>query len=247
MHKYKLTIAYDGTQYHGWQIQPHSLSIQQIIQEAISLVLRQPIVLIGSGRTDAGVHAQGQIAHFTSQIPVDLHRLKYSLNGIIPHDIRIKSIDSVELDFHSQRSAVGKVYHYHLYLNPTMDPFRRLYCWHVHAPINIRLLHQASTLFLGTHDFTAFANESHRGSAAKNPIRTLFRLDVIEEEGGVRLEFEADGFLYRMVRNIVGTLVDISTGKRPLDDIQKIFSSKDRRQASMAAPPQGLFLMQVNY
>lgn len=247
MFKYKLIIAYDGTHYSGWQVQTLGKSIQQTLQDGIGILLRKPVVLIGSGRTDAGVHAHGQVAHFKHDSQIDLYRFQNSLNGIIPYDIRVRSIEPVGLAFHAQHSAIGKVYHYHLYLNQVMNPFRRLHCWHLYQPINKELLHQAASLFIGTHDFTSFANEAHRGSASKDPIRTIKRLDVIEEEGGLRFEFEADGFLYKMVRNIVGTLVDVATGKRSVDDISKIFAARDRRLASMAAPAQALFLMEVEY
>lgn len=247
MFKYKLIIAYDGTGYSGWQIQPHDKSIQQTLQQSITTILRHHVVLIGSGRTDAGVHAYGQTAHFKHETEIDLYRFHNSLNGIIPHDIRIRSVELAAPDFHAQHNAVGKEYHYHLYLDKVMDPFRRLYCWQIYHTLDRDLLRQAASLFVGTHDFTSFANEAHRGTASKDPIRTLRRLDVIDEEGGVRLEFEGDGFLYKMVRNIVGTLVDVASGKRPIEDIPKIFASTDRRQCSMAAPPQGLFLMRVEY
>lgn len=247
MYKYKLIILYDGTHYSGWQIQPRGRSIQQTLQEAISTILRCPTPLIGSGRTDAGVHAYGQVAHFKHESPIDLYKFFHSLNGLIPHDIRVKSVEPVGLDFHAQHSAIGKVYHYHLYFDRVMDPFRRLYCWHVHQPIDIDLLNEAAALFKGTRDFTSFANQAHLGSAAKDPVRTLARLDIIEEEGGIRLEFEGDGFLYKMVRNIVGTMIEVAGSQRPLEDIQTIFAARDRRLAGMAAPPQGLFLMRVDY
>lgn len=248
MHRYKLTIAYDGTRYSGWQVQPNAPSIQELIVNALKVILRaEKIVLIGSGRTDAGVHAKGQIAHFKWDGTIDTKRLLLALNGILPLDIRIKEAALAAADFHSQYSAVSKEYHYHLYLDPVMDPFRRLYCWQVRRKLDLELLRTAAKQFLGTHDFSSFANEKHAGSASRNPIRTLFRLDVVEQEGGVRLEFEGDGFLYKMVRNIVGTLVDVASGKRPIDDIEKIFQSKDRREASLAAPPEGLFLIQVKY
>jgi len=248
MYTYKLTISYDGTAYHGWQIQPNGSSIQQILRDILQVILRvDSITLIGAGRTDAGVHAIGQVAHFRHEELVDLLRLQRSLNGMLPRDIRIKAIDLVQNDFHAQYSAKGKEYHYHLYMDPVMDPFRRLYCWHVTSKIDIELLKQAATLFVGEHDFTTFANEAHEGSASRDPIRTLSRLDVVAIEGGIRLEFEADGFLYRMVRNITGTLVVVALGKKELSEIKSLFESRDRRKAGAGAPPQGLFLYRVNY
>lgn len=247
MLKYKLIIAYDGTRYSGWQVQPHDTSIQQTIQEAIGIILRQPISLIGSGRTDAGVHALGQVAHFKYETSIDLFRFLHSLNGLLPRDIRVKSIELANADFHAQHSAIGKIYHYHIYLDHIMDPFRRLYCWHLHHKLDRNLLSQAASQCIGKHDFTSFANEAHAGSAAKDPVRTLMRLDIVEEPGGLRLEFEADGFLYKMVRNIVGTIVEVAVGKKSLDDIATIFEGRDRRLAGSAAPPEGLFLVHVEY
>lgn len=248
MHCYKLTIAYEGTHYSGWQIQPNASSIQQNIQEALAVILKtDKMAIIGSGRTDAGVHARAQIAHFHSEERLNLHRLLVSLNGLLPRDIRVMKVEPAASHFHSQYSAVGKEYHYYLYLDRVMDPFQRLYSWHLLRKIDIDLLKQAARLFIGTHDFTSFANEAHAGTAAHDPVRTLYRLDVIEVDGGLRLEFEGDGFLYKMVRNIVGTLVDVASQKKSLEEIDQIFAAKDRRLAGMAAPPQGLFLVRVDY
>lgn len=245
---YKLTVAYDGTNYSGWQIQPNAPSIQEHIQDALKLILHEnKVVLIGSGRTDAGVHARAQVAHFKYLNDLNIDRLRLALNGILPRDIRIAKIEVAPDHFHSQYSAIGKEYHYHLYLDRVMDPFRRLYCWHLRRALDLQLLRQAAQCFVGTHNFAAFANESHAGSAAKNPVRTIYRVDVIEEPGGARVEFEGNGFLYKMVRNIMGTLVDVASHKRPLEDIEEIFISRDRRKASLAAPPQGLFLVRIDY
>lgn len=248
MRCYKLTIAYDGTQYSGWQIQPNGPSIQQSLQEALSSFLGGEIVsVIGSGRTDAGVHALNQVAHFRIEKEPSLNRLMLGLNGLLPHDIRIKKVEIASPQFHSQYSAIGKEYHYHLFLERVMDPFRRLYSWHVLRKLDLSLLREAALLFVGTHDFTSFANEQHAGSAARNPVRMIYRLDVIQSEGGLRLEFEGNGFLYKMVRNIVGTLIDVASMRLDIQNIVSIFEAKDRKKASSAAPPQGLFLARVDY
>jgi tRNA pseudouridine38-40 synthase len=248
MQCYKLILAYDGTRYSGWQIQPNAPSIQQHLQEALaSLLGGEHIAVIGSGRTDAGVHALNQVAHFKTEHEFTPNRLLLALNGLLPRDIRIKQVELAPLHFHSQYSAVGKEYHYHLYLERIMDPFRRLYCWHVLRKLDLVLLQEAAPLFVGTHDFTSFANEPHGGAVAKNPIRTLYRLNIVPTEGGVRLEFEGNGFLYKMVRNIVGTLVDVASRRLTLAEVISIFEAKDRRRAGHAAPPQGLFLMRVDY
>lgn len=244
---YKIIISYDGTHYSGWQIQPNGISIQQKVNEALTIILRHPAYCMGSGRTDAGVHAIGQTAHFTSSEKIDFRRFLNSLNGLLPSDIRIKSIESVPLDFHARYTAKGKTYHYHLHTDPILNPFKKLYSLHVFEKFDLESFKLAANKFLGTHDFTAFANESHSGVAAHDPIRTIKRLDIIEVEGGFRLEIEADGFLYKMVRNITGTLLDVAKGKLSPDSIVQILASKDRKKAGKAAPAHGLFLYKVDY
>lgn len=246
-HNYKLTIAYDGTLYSGWQIQPNATSIQSLIQEALVTLTRCEVNLIGSGRTDSGVHAMGQVAHFKCPMEIDIYRFLKSLNSLLPRDIRILEMAEVHCSFHAQHSASSKTYHYHLCLNPVQNPFKRLYSLHVFQKCDLLLLEKAAKLFEGKHDFTAFANESHTGSAAKGAVRTLYRLELIPEQNGIVLAFTGDGFLYKMVRNIVGTMLDVSTGKMALDAIPEIFASLDRRRAGQAAPAHGLFLMQVHF
>ncbi len=244
--KYKLVIAYDGSCYGGWQVQPTTTSIQALIERALKIVLRQEVSVIASGRTDAGVHARGQVAHFKAP-PADLQLLFRALNGILPKDIRILSVENVPLTFHARYDAISKEYHYHVHLEWALDPFKRFYAYHHPYPLDIEFLQQACPYFIGTHDFTSFANEASKGSAAKNPIRTLTRLQLIREPGGFRLEFEGDGFLYKMVRNITGTLIQVGRKKIQPQEIPALFEKRDRRYMSMAAPPQGLFLMKVHY
>jgi len=247
MNKYKLTIAYDGTAYSGWQIQPNAVSIQELLEKALSTILRTPTAVASSGRTDAGVHARGQVAHFIYEGTLDLFRLQLSLNGLLPPDIRILSIETAAPDFHARYSAISKEYHYHLHLDRTTDPFKRLYAYHDYSPLDLDKMKIAASCFVGTHDFTTFANEGSKGSAAKNPIRTITRLELCREPGGVRLEFEGNGFLYKMVRNITGTLLDVARGKIEPESIPQLFEARDRTIASPAAPARGLFLMKVNY
>lgn len=246
-HNYKMIIAYDGTDYCGWQVQPNGLSIQEVLQKRMAVILRRDVVLIGSGRTDAGVHAMGQVTHFHFPDPIDLYRFSGSINSLLPKDIRVREVLEASPDFHAQYSALGKSYHYHLHLDRVLDPFQRLYRWHVRERICLDVLKKAAQLFVGVHDFTTFANESHAGSAAHDPVRTLRRLDVVEQPGGVRLEFEGDGFLYKMVRNITGTLLEIAAAKKSIEEVPILLRAKDRRRAGQAAPPQGLFLMRVDY
>ena len=244
---FKLTLSYDGTLYSGWQVQKNAASIQTIIQNSLSTILRHPIGVTGSGRTDAGVHALAQVAHFKTETPFDPHQLLLSLNGLLPLDIRALKVEKVPADFHARYSAQSKIYRYHLHLSPIRNPFKRLYSVHLPYRLDLELMQAATLEFLGTRDFTSFSNEAHRGSASRDAVRTISRIDPCAEEGGIYLEFEADGFLYKMVRNIMGTLIDVSRGKLPLEAIPSIFAAKDRRKASPTAPAHGLFLVQVNY
>lgn len=245
--KYKLLIAYDGTHYGGWQRQSNSPCIQAFIEDVLKRILQKPITLIGSGRTDAGVHALAQVAHFSCDAAIPLEKTLASLNALLPADIRILSLEPVSDSFHARYSATGKIYHYRLHLGATIDPFKRRYAYHVPHSVDTQLLKKAATYFVGTHDFSAFANKASQGSAANNAVRTLFRLDIVEEEGGLRLEFEGNGFLYKMVRNIVGTLLDVCANKIALHNIPELIQLKDRKKTGRAAPPHGLHLIAVYY
>jgi tRNA pseudouridine38-40 synthase len=247
MKNFKLLISYDGTNYSGWQIQPNALTIQELLQNTLRKILREEIYVIGSGRTDKGVHALGQVANFHLTKDISLRTLLYALNGTLPKDIRIQSIEEVPLDFHSQYSAKGKIYHYHLWTDRVLEPTRRFFVHHVQGSFNKNKLKEAAFYFIGKKDFSAFANKATEGSAGKNPVRTISRLDVVEKSSELCLEFEGDGFLYKMVRNIVGTLLDAAQGKIEVSHIGDILLSKDRKKAGKSAPAQGLFLMKVHY
>ena len=246
-HNHRLLIAYDGSHYGGWQRQPNAPTIQQLIEEALATITRETLSVTGSGRTDAGVHALGQVAHFTASTPLDCRRLRASLNGLLPQDIRILEATHASDSFHARYSTKRKCYHYHICLAPVQLPFQRLYSWHCRQHLDIDALKVAAQQCVGTHDFTSFANEATSGSAAHDPIRTLYRCDVVTEEMGLRLELEANGFLYKMVRNIVGTLYEVAIHKRTPHAIVPILAARDRTAAGRAAPPQGLFLARVVY
>lgn len=247
MHAYKLTIAYDGTNYAGWQVQNTGLGIQEVIQKPLSQLLKGKTDLTGSGRTDAGVHALGQTAHFHTEKPLDIFRFHYALNSLLPNDIRIVEMEEISLDFHARYKTTGKIYVYNLRLTPVQNPLRRLYSWHVRTPnFSLPLMQEAANKLIGTHDFKGFASESHSGVASYDSIRTMKRVDIVVGDE-TTITFEADGFLYKMVRNLVGTLVDIGRGQLPPDTIERVLNEKDRRLAGQAAPAQGLFLQQVLY
>lgn len=246
-HKYLLTIAYDGTAYSGWQFQPNALSVQEVIETAFETVLRKPTRLLGSSRTDAGVHALDQKAQIVLEEEIDPKTFLYSVNGLLPPDIRIKDIKKVSPDFHVRFNAKKKTYHYHLVCDVFGNPCKRSYAFHVPHRFDIDKVKEAIPHFVGTHNFKAFANESSKGAASTSPIKTIYSINLVEEVGGYRLEFEGNGFLYKMVRNIVGTLLECAKGKLQPKLIPELMASLDRRKLPKSAPAHGLFLMKIEY
>lgn len=247
MRKYKMTISYDGTAYFGWQTQKNVLSIQCVIQSALKTVLRENIAVTGAGRTDSKVHALGQTAHFVTADKININKICYALNCILPKDIRIIKIEEVDMSFHARYSAKAKIYRYYICKKNVQDPFSRLYSYKPGKEINMEILRKAASCFLGTHDFSSFANKQNEGCAITKPIKTIYRLDVFENESSIILEFEGNGFLYKMIRNIAGTLIDAASKTIAPESIGKILSSKDRKKASAPAPAHGLFLMRILY
>lgn len=245
--RYCLFIAYDGSNYCGWQVQPNGISVQEKIETALFTIFREEIKIFGSGRTDSKVHALELRAHFDVNISKEASKLKSSLNGLLPPDIRILDIQKVEKEFHARFSCKRKVYQYHVHTQKVLDPFHRHYRLHFSKSLNLDNIRQGISYLIGTHDFTSFANEAYRGSAKNNPIKTLYRIDLIEKEFGLIFELEGDGFLYKMVRNLVGSLLDIGLNKIAPEEIKKILMAKDRRKASTALAPQGLFLIKGIY
>lgn len=243
--RYKLLISYDGTDFSGWQIQPNSPTIQAEIERALSLYCREEIRLIGSGRTDAGVHATGQVAHFTSSKKLSATDL-VSLNAILPHAISLRKIEHVNDTFHALCSAKRKCYTYHIYNGKHPGPFLRRYAAAVWDPIDINRLRAASKLFIGKIDFASFANVcKHR--MGKSTVRHLFAIDVDQEGPCITLTFEGEGFLYKMVRNLVGGMLLVATGKMEIEELKEILESKQRTKAIPCADARGLFLRRVDY
>lgn len=244
MKNIQVTIEYDGTGYCGWQIQPNGLSIQQVVAEAWSAASGETIKLVGSGRTDAGVHAYGQTANFqtTATIPVD--RIPYALNARLPGSIRILDAKERSMDFHSRFSAKGKVYEYRILNNTFGSSLRRNRVWHVRSSLNANRMAAAAQHFVGTHDFTSFSSIK---SQSKDKVRTIYGINLNQEADEYIFTIEGNGFLYNMVRIMIGTLVDVGMGKREPDEISRLLQSKDRDEAGKTAPPQGLYLKKVIY
>lgn len=245
--RYYIEIAYDGREFCGWQKQHGNPSIQEHLEKCLSKILGEEIHLTGSGRTDSGVHALKQVAHFDCYKMIDSYSFLKAINGLSSHSILVKTIKKVPDTFHARYSAKGKIYHYHVWTERFPSPFLKGVRYHHKGKLDLKLLEEAATFFIGEHDFSSFSNSQNKGACKKNPVRHLYRLDMVEQEGGFRLEYEGNGFLYKMVRNITGTLLDISRGYTSLEDLKGIFEAKDRKRAGKAAPAHGLFLVDVFY
>ncbi len=245
MRNIKLLIEYDGTNYQGWQIQPGGPTIQGTLEEKLGLLTGKPVRLFGSGRTDSGVHALGQVAHFKTQSPMDIPTIQRALNSLLPHDIVIQRVEEVEEDFHARKRSKSKIYEYRILNRNLRSAFHRGYVWHIPQRLNLTEMKKATRGLVGEHDFSAFRTV---GSPTRTTVRKVTRAEWKRgRDGIIRFEIEANGFLKQMVRSIVGTLVEIGRGKRKAADIRKILNSKDRREAGPTAPAQGLFLKEVKY
>jgi len=241
----KLVIEYEGTHYLGWQVQPNGQTIQGVIQDCLKRLTGESSQLIGSGRTDAGVHALGQVAHFKTESRMDANTFQRALNSLLPKDIVIRRAEEVEAEFHARRSARSKVYEYRI-LNRTIPPaIDRQYIWYVPQKLNLDEMKKATHSLVGEHDFSAFRSV---GSSARSSVRNILRADWKRgKEGHLRFEIEATGFLKQMVRAIVGTLVEVGRGKTSAQEFKRILDSKDRKEAGPTAPAHGLFLNEVKY
>jgi tRNA pseudouridine38-40 synthase len=243
--KIKLTLSYDGSNYHGWQRQKNGLTIQEILEQKIGMMSGESITVIGSGRTDAGVHAQGQVCHFVTQSTIPVEAFSRGLNSLLPDDIRILKAEQVSEDFHARYSARSKVYEYRILNREEPDVFLRSYAWHIPRPLALAPMLKSLEMIRGEHDFSSFRST---GSSNRNPVRKIIRTEIRSSgKDTLAVVLEADGFLRHMVRNIVGTLVDVGLGKLSESGFLNILEARDRKEAGIKAPPGGLFLMSVNY
>ncbi|MCF8093192.1 MAG: tRNA pseudouridine(38-40) synthase TruA [Desulfotignum sp.] len=242
---FKLTIEYDGTGFSGWQRQADKPTIQGELEKVLSRILSQPVYLAGSGRTDAGVHAWGQVASFCADTAMDPLVLQKGANSLMKHPVVIQECCCVPDDFHARYSAVSKEYNYFILNREHPCAVGRNYVWHINMSLDADTMNRCCALLCGTHDFKSFENT---GSPRRSTVRSVFAAQV-EKQPDNYLKFRicADGFLKNMVRNIVGTLVDVGRHKITRKDFEKILSAKNRSLAGATAPARGLFLKQVNY
>ncbi len=248
MRTIKLTLAYDGAAYAGWQVQSREKSIQQVVETAIAKITGETSRVTASGRTDAGVHALGQVVAFRTQSQLPTAVLQRALNAALPRDIAVLEASEVPEGFHATLSAKRKRYRYLLHDAPVRDVFRRRTTWHCPRGLDAEAMHRAAQSLLGTHDFSSFQTQ---GSPRKTAVRTVFDISVRRGFEGdphlIAIEIEADGFLYNMVRTIVGSLVRVGLHARSEGWIAEVLAARDRRAAGPTAPPHGLFLVEVKY
>lgn len=247
MRHLKLTVQYDGTSYVGWQRQENGTSIQGLLERVLEPIEGAHVTVHGAGRTDAGVHALGQVASVGVTTRLDCPTLARAMNAVLPPDVRVLSAEDVSSDFHARFSATGKLYEYRIINAPLISPFLHRYAWHVIPPLDLDAMREAASAFRGRHDFAAFQAS---GSSVTTTERTIGRIEW-EDGGGYDLPLlfrvEGDGFLRHMVRNIVGTLVEVGIGRWPAGCVPDILASKDRALAGATAPAHGLFLVRVSY
>ena len=245
MRNIKLVVEYDGTDYKGWQIQTSEPTIQGVIEEKLGIILNQETRITGSGRTDAGVHALNQVAHFLTRSKIDPELLKKGLNSLLPPDIVIKELSEVDADFHARYSAKSRVYKYLIWNGDTLSPFYRRISWHVYHQLEIEKMREAAECLIGWHDFASFQGADSKDRTSE---REIMRFAIRGRlKGWIITTIEASAFLRHMVRNIMGTLIEVGKGGMTVEEFGDILESKNRSNAGITAPPQGLFLKEVKY
>ena len=244
MRNIKLTIEYDGKDFNGWQKQPNKLNIQGEIERAIENITGEKVELIASGRTDAGVHAMGQVANFKTSSNISIEKIPIAINSQVKNSIRIQKAEEVDEKFHSRYNCKKKTYRYVIDNSKYGSAIYRNISYHIPMKLNVDEMKKAIKYFEGEHDFKAFKSS---GTSSKSSVRTIYSANIVTEGTNIGIDLTGNGFLYNMVRIIVGTLVDVGLGKIKADDIPKIIESKDRTKAGKTLPPQGLMLLSVEY
>jgi len=240
----KITVEYDGTEYCGWQIQPNGVTVQQRLNEALHAITGEECSVTGSGRTDAGVHALGQVAHFDTESTIPPERFAAALNSALPQDIRVLSSELSDSDFHARFCAKNKTYRYKMYIDETIRPLQDRYAAHVQYPLDVLSMRRAAKLYEGTHDFSAFMST---GSEVKDTVRTVYFSTVTSEGSEVTFTVCGNGFLYNMVRIMAGTLVGVGLGKLTEEDVTAALAGGDRTLTGKTMPARGLTLVSVEY
>jgi tRNA pseudouridine38-40 synthase len=244
MRNLKLTLSYDGTEFHGWQHQPELRTVQGELRQALQKLLNHEVKVEGSGRTDAGVHAHGQVASVETIRTMDTDAVLRGVNALLPRDIRIFSVEEVGPDFHARRSARSKTYEYHVWRSPIVSPFHARYVYAFRYPLDEEAVDLATRYFLGTHDFTSFCATA---CEVDERTRTIFDACWNRSDSTWVFRIRGNGFLQYMVRTIAGTLLEVGQGRRRPEQLPEVFDAHDRRLAGPSLPPHGLHLIQVEY
>ncbi len=244
MRRIKLIVAYDGTDYCGWQIQPNGITVEEVLNRALSRLTGEEIRVIGASRTDAGVHARGNIAALDTASTIPAERFAYAVNPLLPEDIVVVKSEEVPQDWHPRYQNSVKTYEYRILNREMPDPLKRKYTWHVSFPLDIDKMREAAEHLKGQHDFRSFCSVH---TAVKSTVRTIYTLDIVKSGDEIIIRISGNGFLYNMVRIIAGTLAEVGRGFRTPEDVRDLLTAKEREQAGATAPPQGLTLIRIEY
>lgn len=244
MRKIKLVIEYDGYKYHGWQVQPNGITIQEVLEKKLRKITKKKTTVIGAGRTDAKVHAEAQVAHFVTQSKMTPKEFMMALNSVLPKDISIKKVTDVDADFHARKSAKGRIYRYSILNRDHPSALQRRCSWFIPQALNLPAIRRAKKCLIGRHDFSAFRAS---GCNVGSPVKEIYKIDMSQKGDFIEFTFKGDGFLKYMVRNIIGTLIMVGRGQMIAGQVDAILKSRNRKLAGPTAPAYGLRLVKVIY
>lgn len=244
MRNIRLTLEYDGTNYAGWQFQPNALTVQEVVEEALGKMLKAPTRIMAAGRTDAGVHALAQTANFKTEATIPLKGIFHGLNTLTPQDVSVRKVDEMLECFDSRRSAKEKLYRYFLHIGPAPSALAARVSWRQIKPLDVKTMQKGGNILVGVHDFGAFRSA---GCEAKHAIRRIDAVEIVEKGDFIEISVRGNAFLRHMVRIIVGTLIEVGQGKRTHESLTALLENRNRVHAGFTAPPQGLFLSEINY
>ena len=244
MKRVRMVLAYDGTNYCGWQLQPNGITIEEVLNQALSELLREPVAVIGASRTDSGVHAEGAVAVFDTENRMPADKICFALNQRLPEDIRVLQSDEVPLTWHPRKQNCVKTYEYRILNRKISMPTRRLYSHFCYFDMDVEKMQQAAEYLLGEHDFKSFCGA---GAQVKTTVRTIYDFQIKKEDDEICMRITGSGFLYNMVRILAGTLIEVGSGARKPEDMLEIIEAKDRKKAGATAPARGLTLIKIQY
>lgn len=244
MKRVKLVVAYDGTNYCGWQLQPNGITIEEVLNKALSDLLREPIAVIGASRTDSGVHAKGNVAVFDTESRIPAEKICFALNQRLPEDIRVQSSKEVPLDWHPRKQNCVKTYEYKILNRRFPVPTQRFYSHFTYIPLDVEKMREGAAYLIGEHDFKSFCGTN---AQVKTTVRTIYNIHIEKEQDMITIRIRGNGFLYNMVRILAGTLMEVGSGALKPSEIKEILEAKDRKMAGPTAPARGLTLLGIQY